>query len=563
MSKKDQFVPLVATAVVLGLTVPLPSTNALAEEIGPALEEVDQPLALPSFGPEAPPPAAPKAVQVRRPASVSDEEYAAEQAAARTGPAPLGPVAVPIPARGAVGIQATVPVSFEGLDRQTSANNGSVFIPPDTIVSKSTKRVIEATNSAIRLSQSSGAVLATRDLNSFFGAAVANGLLFDPKVYFDRNSTTKRRRFYVIALQQTGRGNANLADNVSRGWLAISRKPNPKNLTNHWCRYNIDFRSEIGTANESWGDYPSIGAGRDSMSISINNFRFSDDVFRFARIHVFNKRIASNNKGSCPSLTRFVFQPSASAGNFALFTIQPAQHYTSPSSGTNTTNPAYFLSTTRGSSDQYHVHRIRNVFGGSPTYTRVSLTSGSYGIPPDGNQPGTATLIDSGDNRMLQVAGIGNTLVGQFTTVCNFTNGTPNESCTRTPRVTVGFGGGGALTASIPENTFAGFSDNIFVHHVSIATDTALRSASTWQFNGTGGGGFFHSSAAMIKSVNAAWAGVQTYAVGNCPYLLGRAGDFSGAQLDPSLFGFWLAGEKAITLGGSCQWGTRVVRVNP
>jgi hypothetical protein len=562
MFTKVQFVPLVATAVVLGLAIPLQSTGATAEEIRPALEEVDQPLAVPPAGPEAQPPAVPQVVQVRRPASVSDEEYAAEQAAASTGPAPLGPVAAPIPARGAVGIQATVPVSFEGLDRQTSANNGSVFIPPDTIVARTTKRVIEATNSAIRLSQSSGGILATRDLNSFFGAAVGNGLLFDPKVYFDRNSTTKRRRVYVIALQQTGRGNANLADNVSRGWLAISRNPNPKNLTTHWCRYNIDFRSEVGTADESWGDYPAIGAGRDSLSISINNFRFSDDAFRFARIHVFNKRIASDNVDACPSLTRFVFQPSGTAGNFTLFTIQPAQHYTSPSSGENTTNPAYFLSTTRGSSNQYHVHRVRNVFAGSPTYARVTLTSGSYGIPPAGNQPGTASLIDSGDNRMLQVAGIGNTLVGQFTTVCNFTSA-PNESCTRAPRVTVGFGGGGTLSASIPENTFQGFGDNIFVHHPSIATDTALRSAATWQFNGTGGVGFFHSSSAMIKGVNANWAGVQTYAVGNCSYLLGRAGDYSGAQLDPSLFGFWLAGEKAITLGGSCQWSTRIVRVDP
>jgi hypothetical protein len=163
---------------------------------------------------------------------------------------------------------------------------------------------------------------------------------------------------------------------------------------------------------------------------------------------------------------------------------------------------------------------------------------------------------------LWQVAGIGNTIVGTFTTVCQFTGG-PNESCSLTPRVTVAVSATGGLTAAIVENTFAGFGDNIFVHHNSIATDTALRSGSTWQFNGTGGGGFFHSSAAMFKLVNAGWAGVQTYAPGNCAYLLGRAGDYSGAQLDPTATGFWLAGEQAVTIGGSCQWGTRIVRLNP
>jgi hypothetical protein len=74
----------------------------------------------------------------------------------------------------------------------------------------------------------------------------------------------------------------------------------------------------------------------------------------------------------------------------------------------------------------------------------------------------------------------------------------------------------------------------------------------------------------MIKNVNAAWAGVQTYAPGNCSLppdapstTTARAGDYSGAQLDPSFVGFWLAGEQAGTIGASCQWQTRIARLNP
>lgn len=497
-----------------------------------------------------------------RPGSVSDQQYAAEKAAAKRAPTPEKPAAVPLPdGSGGAAQVPSVPVNFAGLNRQTAVNNGSVFTPPDTIVGKSPTVVVEAANSAVRTFSNTGTVTGTASLNTFFGAATASGLLFDPKVYYDRNSANPR--VYVVALQQTGRGNTSLTDNVSRMWLAVSRSSNPTNLTTNWCRYNIDARSEIGTASESWADYPAIGVGADSLSLSVNNFRFDTSAFRFARIHVLNKTVAANNAGSCPTIPRWVFQPSSTAGNFALFTIQPAQSYTSPSSGTSTTNPAYYLSTTRGSSNQYHVHRIRNVASGSPTYTRITLTGTSYSIPPSGTQPGTTTLIDSGDNRMLQVAGVGNSVVGQFTTACNFTAGTPNESCTLTPRIAVSVTSTGGLAASMPENTFAGFSDNIFVHHPSTATDTALRTGSTWEFNGAS---VRLSSAGMIKSVNAAWTGVQTFASGSCSYTGGgtaRSGDYSGAQLDPSLTGFWLAGEQTTTLNGTCQWQTRVARLNP
>jgi hypothetical protein len=184
-----------------------------------------------------------------------------------------------------------------------------------------------------------------------------------------------------------------------------------------------------------------------------------------------------------------------------------------------------------------------------------------------GTQPGTTLLIDSGDNRVLQVAGIGDTLIGIFTTVCRFSGATTNVSCTLTPRVSVAVGTFGELLASIAENNFVWIGANIFVHHPSIATDFALHSATTWEFNGPT---FFLSSAALIKNVNANWGFVQTFVPGTCADLLTdagqvRSGDYTGAQLDPIGVGFWLAGEQAIPIpaGGTCQWQTRIIKLNP
>ncbi|GAA0907319.1 hypothetical protein [Virgisporangium aurantiacum] len=495
--------------------------------------------------------------------ATDSKTYQQQKKAAATAPSGDRPDVPPV--RGGPTTQ-VVTTLFNGLDRPGSANNGSVFNPPDTIVGKSPNRIVEATNSAVRLSTATGTALQTLDLNTFTGAAIADGRLFDPKVYYDRNAANPR--VFVTALQVAGRDNTNAADDVSRIWIAISRAADPASLSAGWCFYNIEGRRNVGTADASWSDYPGLGAGADSFSVTTNQFRFTNRTFTFAIIRTFNKTIAENNAASCPTIPFFTFQPAATAGDGTQFTIQPAQHYTSPSSFLNTTNPAYFLSTTSGTSNQYHVWRVRNVASGAPTLAHLILTSTGYGVPPDSPQPGgTGVLIDTGDNRILQTGAIGNTVIGTLTTVCNFTGGTANESCTLTPRVAVGATATGGLTASIVVNVFTGLGDNIFVHHNSIAPNSALQAAATWEFSGAGA---FLSSEAMIASTGGGWTRVQTYAPGTCTLpatapstTTARSGDYSGAQTDPNLNTQWIAGEQAVTISGTCQWRTRIAQHVP
>jgi len=162
---------------------------------------------------------------------------------------------------------------------------------------------------------------------------------------------------------------------------------------------------------------------------------------------------------------------------------------------------------------------------------------------------------------MMQVAGIGNTLLGTFTTSCNWTAGTTNETCSLSPRVSVGQTATGSLSATLAENTLGGFGDNLFVHHPSIALNGSLQAASTWEFSGTSR---FLSSASLIKNSGGNWVGVSTYAPGACSQTSSRSGDYSGAQTDPNnLATFWLAGESSVLLSGSCQWSTRIGQLNP
>jgi hypothetical protein len=510
-------------------------------------------------------PGALQSVEVDQPAGVDAATYASEKQAAVTELAPTGAQIADVSKIGGVsGPAASIATNFAGLNRLTAQNNGFIFNPPDTTMGKSPNRVLEATNSALRLTTTAGVQLVPPlNLNSFFPAGgAASGLLFDPKVLFDRLSATPR--FWVVALQKRGDNDLNAANDFSRIWIAVSRSADPNSLVTGWCRYALNGIRNPGTAQQSWSDFPQIGFGRDAFLLAENQFQFTPPrPFTFAIVRAFRKLVAENNAASCPSIPFFTFQPSGAAGNFDIFAIQPVHANTTPSSFAGTANPAYALSTRRGSSIVYHIWRVRNV-GGAASISQVVLANHTYGIPPSSPQPGTAVTLDTGDNRVLSASGIGNQFQGIFTTVCNFTAGTPNESCTLAPRVSVGQNIFGFLTASIVENPFVGFGNNIFAHHPSIALNLALKAGSSWLRSGAL---FRLSSLALIHQPLGGWGAVSLYAPGTCSYTAtNRTGDYSGAQTDPgNLNTFWLAGEQATAVAGlaGCNWATRITQLVP
>jgi hypothetical protein len=534
------------------------ATAAAAEqEFGPVEVEEVAPLGsskfeepLPSARP-SPAPGGQRNVTIRHRPPVDENTHKVIKAKAASDPAAQGAdtlEAEPTP------LAPTITTSFVGLDRPSAANNGVEFFPPDTIIAKSNTRVIEAANSALRLFTTTGGVIQTKDLNTFFGSSADP--LFDPKVYFDRNATN--RRFYVVALQTD-------LSSVSRIWLAVSRSPDPSDLNAaNWCRYNINGQRNAGTVNASFADYPGLGVGADALLISTNQFRFIDQSFTFAIVRAFKKNTLANNATACPALQSFIFQASSTVGDFTTaFTLQPVQHYTSPSSFSGTTNPAYLLSTHYGSSTIYRVWQVRNVGGASPTL-RVKDVSGSftYGLQPDAPQRNSSLLLDTGDNQVIQAAGVGNALSGVHGTLCQLGGGA-NESCVRVVRILVGQSLSGALTASISQETTFGGHKGVFYYWPGIAVNVSEQTAVDFLRSSASS---FLSSRWAVKNIGSTGFG-KTFPLttGTCPQEISdRTGDYNGAQTDPANFtSFWLAGERATTIGGECQWQTRIIKVDP
>jgi hypothetical protein len=501
---------------------------------------------------------APVARPVRRLAPVDAATLKAMKAEAAHVPATKAAVAQLAAPEGPQPLTSDVAVSFTGLDRLSAANNGSIFFPPDTIVAKSPIRVLEATNSALRLFTTAGGVIGTSDLNTFFGALATNGLLFDPKAFYDRNETNPR--IYVVALQR------NIAASTGAIWLAISRSANPASLAStQWCRYQISSVRDAGTPDASWGDYPGLGAGRSDLVVTVNNFRFSNDSFTYAIVRTFNKAVANNNAAACPAIPFQTVQASATIGDGAAFTLQPVQSYTSPSSFTNTSNPAYLVSTRFGTSNQYRVWRLANRWTGiGPKFENVTVTGAfTYSLQPDANQLGSTSLLDTGDNRMLQVAGIGNSLYSVHGTGCNIGGGTA-ESCVRHVRIAVGENAvTGLPTAAIAQQLTFGGGANVFYYWPGIAANT--RGDVIVPFHRSSTASFLSSYWTMKELAATRFESATANTVGTCPQIVSnRTGDYIGAQLDPSdLLSFWVAGERATTLNALCQWQTQVQKVVP
>jgi hypothetical protein len=279
--------------------------------------------------------------------------------------------------------------------------------------------------------------------------------------------------------------------------------------------------------------------------------------------------VASNNAGtgSCPSITTFTFQPTTTSGDGSVFTLQPAQHYTSPTSFSGTTNPAYLVNTVFGTSNIYRVWRVRNVAGGSPTLQGpVNVFGGfNYGLQPDAPQTGSAVPLETGDNRLTQAAGLADAVWGVHGTLCNIGGG-PNESCVRAVRILVGQSGG-AFTASIDQQRTIG-TTNEFYWWPGVAVNSEEQTAVPFQYvSPTRTAGRLSSWWTTKDLTSSNFEPISSLATGTCAETLtnpDRTGDYVGAQTDPSDFhSFWLAGERATSVGGSCQWQTRIIKVVP
>ncbi|HAJ64385.1 MAG TPA: hypothetical protein DCP31_38405 [Cyanobacteria bacterium UBA8543] len=183
----------------------------------------------------------------------------------------------------------------------------------------------------------------------------------------------------------------------------------------------------------------------------------------------------------------------------------------------------------------------------------------SYSAPPDAQQPGSSTRIDTGDARLLNAVWRGGALWATGSTSCTWSGDSATRSCLRTYKLnpTSGtlldqdnFGASGffysypAITADANNNAWLVFNRSSSTEYASIR-HTARRSTETsWQ------------GSAQLRAGQGCYVKLDS---ADPPR--NRWGDYNGISWDPSTGRAWIFSQYAYGTSSTCgnnEWRTAV-----
>ena len=452
--------------------------------------------------------------------------------------------------------QAEIRRNFNGVSSRDSAvtNFGGEFEPPDQGLCVGNGFVVEPVNSAFTIYRRNGSVVAGPfNVNALFDEGLTQ-FTSDPRCFFDPATHTWFATILFI----------NDTSTRARTDIAVNSSGDP---TTPWTVYHLDGTDD-GTGGTPkhpgcpcFGDQPLFGIDRENIYVSTNEFSILGPQFNGAQVYAISKSDLISDK----SRVHFVHFENLTIGGTVAASVQPA--ITSDGHLAE-----YFLNSLDPSGtfdNRLGVWALTNQKavseGGTPTLSKLVITSELYGIPPSAIQRGSRSRLDSGDDRMQQVQFIEGELWGALDTVVTI-------SGDDAPRAGIAWF---KIHPRLDEQRI-GKADVSSQGYVTSIGNYLLYPAIQSNFEGSvamvmtlSGPRFFASAAYTVLSDEASFGRVKIAAAGTGPYdpKATRWGDYSFAVLDPNGDGFWLATEYIPPIASQTQdrlrnWGTRVLEVN-
>jgi hypothetical protein len=261
-------------------------------------------------------------------------------------------------------------ISFPGI-------SWTAWIPPDPELAVGPNHVVVVVNSSWAIYTKDGTQLYQTTFDNWFSGTSPCGSPFDPWVFYDNHSN----RFVILTVA------LNTGTQKSEFLISVSDDDNP---IGSWWNYKLDATVNGGTPTSNWADYPKIGFDSSfAVYITANMFSFTGG-FQYSKIRVIRK----SELYSGSSLSWWDFWNWSNEDGSKAFTMQPCDTLSSETY-------EYLVNTDHYSSgDGLTVWRMTKTWG--PTLTRVGTVNiGSYTIPPDAEQMGSATRIDTIDCRLF------------------------------------------------------------------------------------------------------------------------------------------------------------------
>lgn len=257
---------------------------------------------------------------------------------------------------------ATTPVLTLDFEAVTRGEAGQFSYPPDTCGAVGPNHFVTVVNRNFAVfNKLTGAQISNVSLDTFLPGSSG-----DPRVLFDQYSG----RWIVI-----------VSDFNTRIYLAVSTTDNP---TGTFFKTNFVASTDVDV--DCFPDYPTLGVDPDGIYIA-SFMAGSGTCGNNMTIFAIEKAPLISGSPSLGNITAFRALPYEQA-------IQPVHTY-----GTPAVAGQYFVS--RQSSTQLRVRRLTNLLTG-PTLTTVgSVSIPSHSSPVDVPSMGSATPLDSIDNRLM------------------------------------------------------------------------------------------------------------------------------------------------------------------
>jgi hypothetical protein len=273
------------------------------------------------------------------------------------------------------------------------------WLPPDCTMAAGPNHVLVSVNSSVAIyGKAGGAALLQRTLSQWFANVVQGMTIFDPKALYDQHAG--RWVLVAVAIQQNPKRSLHL--------LSVSNSANP---LGPWRNYTFDAMKDGTTATNNWADYPALGVDNQALYITSNMFQFGGN-FQYAKIRVIPK--AGPYSGGAAPFHDFVGMKNAD--NTMAFTIQPCHTFGAPL-------VEYLVNSGFPSGNFLTVWQITNPTAASPTLTRQQVPASPYSLPPNADQSGGPSPLNTGDVRVLHAVFRGDSIWTAFTTAHNWGGG--------------------------------------------------------------------------------------------------------------------------------------------
>jgi len=466
-------------------------------------------------------------------------------------------VAAPLEASALAGSSGSLLANFNGVSSADSAatNFGSEFEPPDQGLCVGGGFVVEMVNSAYTVYDTHGHALAGPfNVNGPFDEGLTE-FTSDPRCQYDAATNT-----WFAVILATNKGETESFVDVAVNTSGDPRTP--------WTSYRINTTDAGGRTGPHHkgcpclGDQPTLGIDAHNLYVTTNEFALVGEQSNGAQIYA----LAKKDLVALATEVHQVHFDKLTIGGGPATSVQPALT-------TGTANAEYFLSAidpTETGDERIGVWALTKAQlvakGGIPQLSAVVLPSEAYKGPPKAEQKGTATLIDSGDDRMQQAQFVNGSVWGELGTALNVGGDPTTRSGAAWFQVAPQLKGGVIAGASMQRQGYVASAGNYTLYP---ALEVSPSGTAAMVMTLSGAKRFASAAFTTLAPKASAFAPITVAAGGTTSYDPAgeRWGDYSWAVLDPSGKSVWLATEyvppkASQTPDGLHNWGTRVLDVS-